>query len=122
MKVILNESRFNTIFSEWLDKTDTDVIIGWFGPGRINGYDERIITGYVKLYQGRERIGPSGGFHFSYKYEEDNELSLYGIEPDVNGRIYHNFGGVFKIFPTELLIEYFSGLIKDYLYEKIESK
>ncbi len=121
MKIILNEGQFNSVFKKFLDKTDADVIIGWFGPGRLNGYDERIITGYVKLYMGRERIGPSGGFHFSYKYE-DNELSLYGIEPDVNGKIYHNFGKVFKGFPTDLLIEYFSEQIKDYLYQKIESK
>ena len=118
MKVILSESRFDSIFSEWLEKEGFELKIGWYGVGRLNGYDERIITGYVKIVKDGEPIGLSGGYQFSYKYE-DGELSLYDIQPYVG---FVGFGGLFKIFPTELVTEYFSEQVKDYIYMKLESK
>jgi hypothetical protein len=119
MKVIISESRFNSVFSKWLEKEDIDINIGWFGGGGIsgggiNGYDEHIIRGFVTIRED----GLPFGFQFSYKYE-DNELTLYDIKPDIY-RI--GLGGGFKMFPMDLVIEYFSGLIKDYIYKKLETR
>jgi hypothetical protein len=115
MKVILNESRFNTIFSDWLDKSGIDINIGWYGVGRINGYDERIISGFVQIKEDESILFNR---RYSYKYK-DSELSLYEIYPDINR---FGFGGIFKIFPTDLVAEYFSELIKDYIYMKLETR
>jgi len=114
MKVILSESRFNTIFSDWLDKSGIDINIGWYGVGRLNGYDEHIISGFVTIKEGDTIISSQ----YSYKYK-DGELSLYEIYPDINR---FGFGGVFKIFPTDLVAEYFSEEIKDYIYMKLETR
>jgi hypothetical protein len=114
MKIVLNESQFNSAFTKFLDKSGIDMNIGWNGSGRQNVYGERIITGFVTINENGKPIS----FQFTYKYE-DNELSLYGIYPDVG---IFGFGEVFKGFPNELLIEYFSGMIKDYIYMKLESK
>ena len=114
MKVILSESKFNTIFSDWLDKEGFDINIGWYGVGRLNGYGEHIISGFVTIKEGETIITSQ----YSYKYK-DGELSLYEIYPDI-GRF--GFGDVFEGFPNELLIEYFSEQIKDFIYMKLESK
>jgi len=114
MKVILNESRFNTIFSDWLDKSGIDINIGWYGVGRINGYDERIISGFVTIREDETIITSQ----YSYKYK-DSELSLYEIYPDRNR---FGFGGIFDFFPTDLVVEYFSEQIKDYIYMKLETR
>ena len=114
MKIVLNESRFNSVLTKFLDKSGIDINIGWNGSGRENVYGERIITGFVTINENGNRIS----FQFTYKYE-DNELSLYGVYPDVNR---FGFGEVFKGFPNELLIEYFSEQIKDFIYMKLESK
>ena len=111
MKIILNENRFNSVLTKFLDKSGIDINIGWNGSGREN---ERIITGFVTINENGQRVS----FQFTYKYE-DNELSLYGVYPDVNR---FGFGEVFKGFPNELLIEYFSEQIKDYIYMRLESK
>ena len=114
MKVILNESKFNTIFSDWLDKEGFDINIGWYGSGRLNDNDEHIISGFVTIKEG----DTIDSYIYSYKYK-DGELSLDEIYPNI-GRF--GFGGVFKIFPTDLVAEYFSEEIKDYIYMKLESK
>ena len=116
MKVIISESRFNSVFSKWLEKEDIDVNIGWYGGGRLNGYDEHIISGFVTIKG--EGAGLPFGFQFSYKYE-DNELTLYDIKPDIY-RI--GLGGGFKMFPMDLVVEYFSEQIKDFIYAKIISQ
>ena len=115
MKVILNESRFDSIFSKWLEKSGIEVKLEWFGVGRLNGYDERIISGSFTLYQDGERIN---SYIYSYKYE-DGELSFYDMEPNVKR---FGFGGSLKIFPYEKVSEYFSDRLKDYILMKLEMK
>ena len=112
MKIVLNESRFNSVLTKFLDKSGIDINIGWNGSGRVNVYGEDIITGFVAVNENGKPI------KFTYKYE-DGELSLFDIYPDIG---IFGFGDVFKGFPNELLIDYFSGLIKDYIYMKLESK
>ena len=113
MKIILNENRFNSVLSNYLDNLGIDINIGWYGVGRKLFYDERIISGFVTLREDETIVT----FQFSYMYE-DNELSLYEIYPDI-GRV--GFGDVFEGFPNELLVNYFSEQIKDFIYKKLES-
>ena len=115
MRVILNESRFDSIFSKWLEKSGIEVKLEWFGVGRLNGYDERIISGSFTLYQDGELIN---SYIYSYKYE-DGELSFYDMEPNVNR---FGFGGSLKIFPYEKVSEYFSDRLKEYILMKLEMK
>jgi len=113
MKVILNESRFNTIFSDWLDKSGIDIYLGWFGSNKTFG-NENIIGGLVRLSMGGEDIGNSHGYIFSFILGDDGELTYKEVIPDF-GKI-----GIFQIFPTELVIKYFSELIKEYLYNELK--
>lgn len=110
MKIILNENRFKSVLTKYLDNLGIDINIGWYGVGR---YNKRIQSGFVTLKEDETIVT----FQFSYMYE-DNELSLYEIYPDI-GR--YGFGDVFEGFPNELLVNYFSEQIKDYIYKKLES-
>jgi len=115
MKVILNESRFKTIFSDWLEKSGIDINIGWYGVGPDTViWDGRIISGFVTIREDETIITTQ----YSYKYK-DSELSLYEIYPDRNR---FGFGGIFDFFPTDLVVEYFSEEIKDYIYKKLETR
>jgi len=113
MKIILNENRFKSVLTKYLDNLGIDINIGWYGVGRINGYDERIISGFVTIREDETIITSQ----YSYKYK-DSELSLYEIYPDRNR---FGFGGIFEGFPNELLVNYFSEQIKDFIYKKLES-
>ena len=115
MRVILNESRFDSIFSKWLEKSGIEVKLEWCGVGRLNGYDERIVSGSFTLYEDGELIN---SYIYSYKYE-DGELSFYDMEPNVNR---FGFRGSLKIFPYEKVSEYFSDRLKDYILMKLEMK
>ena len=76
-----------------------------------------VYRGLVKLSQGDtprniQRIGFPNGHIFSYK-KVDNELILVNTIPDIT-----KIGGIFTGFPPELMLEYFSDLMKDYIYKK----
>jgi hypothetical protein len=113
MKVILNESRFDSIFSDWLEKSGIDIYLGWFGSNKTFG-NENIIGGLVKLSEDDVSIGNSHGYIFSFILGDDGELTYKEVNPDF-GKI-----GIFQIFPTELVIKYFSELIKEYLYNDLK--
>ena len=115
MKVILNESRLKSVFSKFLEKSKINVQLSYYGSDL--GNDGLRYRGLVKLSQGdtprnKESIGFSFGYIFSFK-KEDNELKLITTNPDIT-----KIGGVFTGFPPELLLEYFSDLMKDYIYKK----
>ena len=74
----------------------------------------------VKFSQGDtprniERIGFSNGHIFVYE-KKDNELRFIRMSPDIT-----SLGGMFKIFPSEMVEEYFSEQVKEYLYEYLKS-
>jgi len=115
MKVILTESRLKSVFSKFLEKSKINVQLSYYGSDL--GNDGLRYRGLVKLSQGDtprniESIGFSFGYIFSYK-KVDNELILITTSPDIT-----KIGGIFKGFPPELLLEYFSDLMKDYIYKK----
>jgi len=117
MKVILNESRFESVFSELLKKEKLNIDISWYGSD-MNNQDGLVIKGLVKLSQGDtsrniERIGFSNGYIFSYKKKGD-ELILRKISPNIEKDF--EFIGLFKIFPPEKVLDYLDNLVKEYLY------
>jgi hypothetical protein len=119
MKVILNESKFNTIFSEWLEKEKINLHILYYGSD-LSQQDGLVEKGLVKFSQGDtprniERIGFSNGHIFVYK-KKDNELTFIKMSPGVT-----SLGGMFKIFPPEMVEEYFSEQVKEYMYEYLNS-
>lgn len=119
MKVILNESKFNTIFSDWLKKEKINLHILYYGSD-LSQQDGLVEKGLVKFSQGDtprniERIGFSNGHIFVYK-KKDNELTFIRMSPGVT-----SLGGMFKIFPPEMVEEYFSEQVKEYMYEYLNS-
>ena len=119
MKIILNESKFNTIFSEWLKKEKINLHILYYGSD-LSQQDGLVEKGLVKFSQGDtprniERIGFSNGHIFVYK-KKDNELTFIRMSPGVT-----SLGGMFKIFPPEMVEEYFSEQVKEYMYEYLNS-
>ena len=110
MKVILNESRLKSVFSNFLEKSNINVQLSYYGSNLTNNGLE--YQGLVKLSQNRNDLGFSNGYIFSFK-KKDNELILVKTSPDIT-----KIGGIFKGFPPELLVDYFSGLIKDYISKK----
>jgi hypothetical protein len=115
MKVILTESRLKSVFSKFLEKSKINVQLSYYGSDL--GNDGLRYRGLVKLSQGDtprniESIGFSFGYIFSFK-KEDNELKLITTSPDIS-----KIGGIFKGFPPELLVDYFSDLMKDYISKK----
>ena len=110
MKIILNESQLKSVFSKFLEKLKINVQLSYYEPNLTS--DGLRYRGLVKLSQGDESIGFSFGYIFSFK-KEDNELKLITTSPDIN-----KIGGIFKGFPPELLVDYFSDLMKDYIYKK----
>ena len=110
MKVILNESRLKSVFSKFLEKLKINVQLSYYGGSE--GNDGLRYQGLVKLSQGDTPIGFSFGYIFSYK-KVDNELTLITTNPDIT-----KIGGIFTGFPPELLVDYFSDLMKDYIYKK----
>jgi hypothetical protein len=117
MKIILNESRLKSVFSKFLEKSKINIHLEYYGSD-VND-DGLIIKGLVRLSQGDtprnvERIGYSLGYIFSFK-KKDNELILRKTSPDIT-----EIGGIFKGFPPDLILDYFSELIKEFLYKKLE--
>jgi hypothetical protein len=110
MKVILTESRLKSVFSKFLEKSNINVQLSFYGSNLTNNGLE--YQGLVKLSQNRNDLGFSFGYIFSYK-KKDNELILVKTSPDIT-----KIGGVFTGFPPELLLGYFSDLMKDYIYKK----
>ena len=86
MKVILSESRFESVFSELLKKEKFNIDISWYGSD-VSSEGDLIIKGLAKFSQGDtprniERIGYSQGHIFSYKKKGD-ELILRKISPNI---------------------------------------
>jgi len=119
MKVILNESRFNTIFSEWLENEKINTHITYYGSD-LSNQDGLVEKGLVRFSQGDnprniERIGFSNGYIFVYK-KKDKELTFIRMSPGIT-----TLGGMFKVFPPEMVEEYFSEQVKGYMYEYLDS-
>ena len=103
MKVIISESRFNSVFSEWLKKEKINLHILYYGSD-LSNQDGLVEKGLVKFSQGDtprnvERIGFSNGYIFVYK-KKDNELTFIKMSPGIT-----TLGGMFKVVPPEMVEE-----------------
>jgi len=121
MKVILNESRFESVFSELLKKEKLNIDISWYGSG-VSSQGELIIKGLVRFSQGDtprniELIGYSQGHIFSY-IKKGDELILRKISPNIEH--YFERVALFNIFPPEKVLDYLDNLVKEYLYNELK--
>jgi hypothetical protein len=111
MRVIINESRFDSIFSNWLKEEGITLSYRIY-PSRRSGYDE-IRSGGIYLIQDNKEINFSP-YIFSYKVDEDKRLIF---QEDYNP--YQQFN-LFKIFPSEYVKYFFVDKVKNYLQKKFE--
>ena len=121
MKVIISESRFNSVFSEWLKKEKINLHILYYGSD-LSNQDGLVEKGLVKFSQGDtprniERIGYSQGHIFSYVKKGD-ELILRKISPNIE--LYFEDVALFNIFPPEKVLDYLDNLVKEYLYNDLK--
>lgn len=115
MKVILNESRFESVFSKLLEKEKFNIDISWYGTDLDK--DGLVVNGLVRLSQNRKDLGYSQGHIFSYKKKGD-ELILRKISPNIENYFEHIT--LFNIFPPEKVLDYLDNLVKEYLYNKLK--
>ena len=105
MKVKLNESKFNSVFSDWLKKHGITIdILYW----RDNCVDS--ITGTVYLYKQKEILGYKHGYGFDFKYDKNaGSGSILPINFDLNLRgcsryILIKSGWVYSFLHTALVL------------------
>ena len=112
MKVILSESRFDSVFSEWLKKEDIKIRIEILND--INNKFKLVVVFMYLTHKG-EPLGNQGGHIFSFNLVDDKlvDRNLPIDMVDIN---------LFKVFPTEYVIEYFNEKVKDYLYNHMSTQ
>jgi len=118
MRVIINESRFDSIFSDWLKKEDIKVMYNVYSS-RLNGYDELIVNGGIYLYQYDKPIN-SNAYIFSYKVGEDKQLIFRELNPPSIFLTTRN--SLFKIFPPEYVMDFFVNKVRNFLQKRIDNK
>ena len=113
MKVILSESKFNLVFSNWLEKNNIKSRIKVLDGSWNN--DHKLVVVLLYLTYDGEPLGSTGGYIFTYKLVDDKlvdrNLPIDMVDLDL-----------FKIFPTEYVIEYFNDVVKDYLYNHMSTQ
>lgn len=114
MKVIINESKFDLVFSNWLKKEDIKLRYVVYS-NRLNGYDEIILSGGVYLIQDGNPMN-SSPYIFSYKVGEDEQL----IFQENTLPIYGN--KLFKLFPLEYVEDFFIGRVRNFLQKRIDDR
>ena len=118
MRVIINESRFDSIFSNWLEKEDIKVKYNGF-PSRLNGYDELIVSGGLYLYKDGKPINTTA-YIFSYKVGEDKQLIFQELHPPSIFLTTRN--GLFRIFPPDYVSDFFVNKVRNFLQKRIDEK
>jgi hypothetical protein len=118
MRVIINESRFDLIFSNWLEDEDIQLVYKVY-PSRTNRYDELIVSGGFYLYKEGERVNQFP-YTFSYKVGNDKQLIFWELSPPSVFLTYKN--GLFRIFPSEHVKDFFVNKVRDFLQKRIDEK
>ena len=78
-----------------------------------NGIDK--ITGTIYLYKKGEIFGYKHGYEFYFKYDSRfNKLTPNDFYPNI-----HKLG-IFKLIPEDIVIQYFTEKVKDYLVGYID--
>ena len=109
MKVILSESRFDSVFSEWLKKEDIKIRIEILND--INNKYKLVVV-FMYLTHNGEPLGNTGGYIFSFNLVDDK--LIVRNSPDDLMEI-----GIFTVFPYELVIKYFTEKVKEFIYKKL---
>ena len=109
MRVILSESRFDSVFSEWLKKEDINIRIEILND--INNKFKLVVVFMYLTHKG-EPLGNQGGHIFSFNLVDDK--LIVRNSPDDIMEI-----GLFTLFPNELVIKYFTDKVKEYIYKKL---
>lgn len=109
MKVILSESRFDSVFSEWLKKEDIKIRIEILND--INNKYKLVVVFMYLTHKG-EPLGNQGGHIFSFNLVDD-KLIVRNSPDDLMGI------GLFTLFPNELVIKYFTEKVKEFIYKKL---
>ena len=114
MKVILNESGFNSIFSEWLKKMG--IVLKYRVEGnRVNGYGDVILKGGVYIFKGDKFIGE---YMSTFKVGDDNQLIYDEHFSNISQtEIFKSFP-----FPSDVLIKFFTNKIQNFLQRRIDDK
>ena len=109
MKIILNESQRDNAIKVILNRRGINTkILYW----QDNGYDS--ITGTVYLYKDGEVLGHKHGYEFFYKYDSRfDSLKYEGHYPKIETL------DLFRFMPSDMVIEFFSDKVKDYLRDYI---
>jgi hypothetical protein len=115
MKVIINESRFDSIFSNWLEKEGITLSYNEY-PDRLSAYGSLIMNGGLYFTRDGKRIN-SSDYIFSYKVGEDKRLIFMEIRPPSRF-----LTGLFKIFPSDYVIDFFVDKVRNFLQSKIDEK
>jgi hypothetical protein len=113
MKVILSESKFKSVFSNWLEKNNIKSRIKVLDGSWNN--DHKLVVVFMYLTHNGEPLGNTGGYIFSFNLVDDK--LIVRNSPDDIMEI-----GIFTLFPTEYVIEYFNDKVKDYLYNEMSTQ
>jgi hypothetical protein len=114
MKVIINESRFDSIFSNWLENEGIHLKYSVYSS-RLNGYDELIVSGGLYLYKDGKPIN-TAAYIFSYKVGEDKQL-IFQEHLNQFQRV-----DSFKIFPPEYVSDFFVNKVRNFLQKRIDDR
>ena len=112
MKVILSESRFDSVFSEWLKKEDINIRIRILNDLNDNNNKFKLVVVFMYLTHKGEPLGNMGGYIFSFNLVDDK--LIVRDSPDDIMEI-----GLFTLFPNELVIKYFNEKVKEFIYKKL---
>ena len=113
MKVILSESKFKSVFSNWLEKNNIKSRIKVLDGSWNNEY--KLVVVFLYLTYDGEPLGSTGGYIFTYKLVNDKLV-------DRNLPIDMADLDLFKVFPTEYVIDYFNDEVKDYIYNEMSTQ
>ena len=115
INVVINENKFNSIFSNYLKKLNIKTRIVYLGS-RENVSGEVFVKSDIYLTRNDNPIGSFLGYGFSFKVGEDNQLILDEHLGNIE-RV-----KLFKGFPPELIIEFFVDKIRSYIQKGIDNK
>ena len=113
MRIILSENRFNSLFSDWLERSGINIEFQSM-PGYLNGYDERIVTGCLNFSKRGNNFGLRNFYVYKFRVGEDNELQFY----ESNGRPERL--REFKMFPPEVVRDYLIELSRKHQEQRLK--
>jgi hypothetical protein len=110
MKIIITENKSNEVFSKVLEKRGIKYDILYKNS---NGIDS--VTGTVYLYKDGQPLGYKHGYEFNFDYD-----SRFGsLTYEYHYPHLENYIEFFPYLPSEIIINFFSNKVKEYLKDYI---